>query len=285
MALTPVLDREEYIEQAYFFRTLRERLAENLPTQSILERVHEELLSTTRLPMAVQFLAAELKHTGQLSSGFARLRHYFTRFQTLVIAKTEAEKNRFSIEVGLEILEKEARYRTESPSREGLFVYCFETMSRNRLGYDEGLSALKDDAFFDEAWRGFFDLVRKQFGTHDFADLIFARSVMYVQEQRRRNPDYEPPLAPLFGEKEGKIARASLGRDPLYLFAALQRQLNYPAVPRMQHIPDPGKQVATLTQRLQAMETRLKLIEGEVRGKVDLSEFLARPPKLTDDEL
>jgi hypothetical protein len=284
MALTPVLDREEYIEQAYFFRVLRERVAENLPTQSILERLHEELLSTTRLPLAVQFLAAELKHTGQLSSGFARIRHYFTPFQTLVIANTEAEHNRFSIEVALEILEKEAHYRAGTPSREGLFVYCFETMSRNRLGYDEGLAALKDDAFFDDAWRGFFDLVRKQIGTHDFADLIYARSVMYVQEQQRRHPGYEPPLVPLFGEKEGKIARASLGRDPLYLFAALQRQLNYPAVPRTQHAPDPSKQIASLMQRLQGLETRLKLIEGEVRGKVDLSEFLARPPKFPDDQ-
>ena len=30
---TPLLDREEYIEQAYFFRVFRERLAESLPTQ------------------------------------------------------------------------------------------------------------------------------------------------------------------------------------------------------------------------------------------------------------
>lgn len=284
MALTPVLDREEYIEQAYFFRTFRERLGANQPTQAILERVHEELLSTTRLPMAVQFLTAEVKHTGQLSSGFARLPHYFTPFQTLVIAKTEAEQNRFSIEVALEILEKEANYRATAPSREGLFVYCFETMSRNRLGYDEGLLALKLDAFFDDAWRGFFDLVRKQIGSHDFADLIYARSVMYVQEQRRRDTEYQPPLVPLFGEKEGKIARASLGRDPLYLFAALQRQLNYPVVPRMQQVLDPSKQIATLLQRLQALETRLKLIEGEVRGKVDLSEFMARPPKNFEDD-
>ena len=68
-----ILDREEYIEQAYFFRTLRERMGENLATQDVLGRLHEEILSTTRLPMAVQFLAAELKHSGLLSSGFARL--------------------------------------------------------------------------------------------------------------------------------------------------------------------------------------------------------------------
>src|SRR5262249_8832173 len=31
-----ILDREEYIEQAYFFRVFRERLDENVPAQEIL---------------------------------------------------------------------------------------------------------------------------------------------------------------------------------------------------------------------------------------------------------
>ena len=52
----PVLEREEYIEQAYFFHTLRERLVDGLPSQDILSRIGEELLSTTRLPLAVSFL-------------------------------------------------------------------------------------------------------------------------------------------------------------------------------------------------------------------------------------
>ena len=34
-----MLEREEYIEQAYFFRTMRERVAENLATQDILLRI------------------------------------------------------------------------------------------------------------------------------------------------------------------------------------------------------------------------------------------------------
>ena len=73
LALAAVLDREEYIEQAYFFRTLRERLLENMPTQEVLTHIHEEILSITRLPLAIQFLGTELKHTGLLSSGFAKL--------------------------------------------------------------------------------------------------------------------------------------------------------------------------------------------------------------------
>src|SRR5690242_17680274 len=143
MVTAAVLDREEYIEQAYFFRVLRERLAENLAAQEILERVHQEILSTTRLPYAVQFLATELKHSGLLSSGFARLAHYFTPFQTFIIRMTEQEAQRFSTDTALLILERETQYRAGQVSPSGLFVYQFETLSRNRLGYDEGLTAMR----------------------------------------------------------------------------------------------------------------------------------------------
>ena len=50
------LATEEYIKQAYFFRTLQERLGQNLSTQDILVRLREELLATTRLPLAIDFL-------------------------------------------------------------------------------------------------------------------------------------------------------------------------------------------------------------------------------------
>src|SRR5207249_3346693 len=124
-----ILDREEYIEQAYFFRTLRERMSSNMATQEILGHVHEEILSITRLPFAIQFLATELKHTGQLSSGFARLPHYFTPFQAFVIRQSEEEKRRFALEIALLILEREAEYRAGQPTPAGLFVYQFEVLS------------------------------------------------------------------------------------------------------------------------------------------------------------
>src|SRR5436190_11906602 len=129
------MDREEYIEQAYFFHILRERLAENMPTQEVLGHIHEEILATTRLPLAIQFLATELKHTGLLSSGFAKLPHYFTPFQSFTIRQTEEERTRFSIEIGLLILERQAQYLASTPTQPGLFVYQFEALSRNRLGY------------------------------------------------------------------------------------------------------------------------------------------------------
>src|SRR5438128_11926525 len=90
-------ERDECIEQAYFFRTVRERLLENVPAQDIFARAHEELLTTTRLPLAVQFLATDLKHTGLVSIGFAKLPHYFTPFQTFVVQQAEAEKRRFTM--------------------------------------------------------------------------------------------------------------------------------------------------------------------------------------------
>jgi hypothetical protein len=269
----------------YFFRTLRERMMTNRAAQEILERLHEEILSTTRLPYAIQFLATELKHSGLLSSGFARLPHYFTPFQAFVMSRTEQEALRFSIDTALLILEREATYRSEQPTPAGLFVYQFEVLSRNKLGYDEGLDAMAEDPLFDTNWRDYTELVRRQGGTIEFADLVYLRSDCYIHEQRRENPEYVPPVPPLFGEREGKIARANRGRDPLYLFAALARQLNYPEVPRAKPRDDLAAKLETLQARYKELENRVKLLEAEVKGQIDLSEF-GKPELLdrSDDE-
>jgi hypothetical protein len=277
------LDREEHVEQGYFFRVLRERLATNTAAQEILENIHEEILSTTRLPLAIQFLATELKHSGLLSSGFARLPHYFTAFQTFVIQGTEQEARRFSTDLALLVLQREAEYRAGALTPQGLFVYQFETICRNRLGYDLGLVAMASDPYFDADWRAFLDELRRQIGVIDFADVVYLRSHLYVLEQRRREPDYEPPVPALFGEKEGKIAKANRGKDPLYLFAALQRQLGYPEVPRPRAPDDMVAKLDLLKAKLHELETRLKLVEGEVRGQVDLSQ-LGKPDLLKDED-
>lgn len=284
MALSILLDREEYIEQAYFFRVLRERLATNLATQEVLSRIHEEILSTTRLPLAIQFLATELKHAGVLSSGFNRLLHYFTPFQAFVIGQTEEGGQRISIETALLVLEREAAYRAGALTRPGLFVYQFEALSRNRLGYDDGLAAMAADPFYDVNWKEFVELVRRQLGVIDFGELVFLRSDLYVTEQRRSDPGYDPPVAPLFGEKEGKIARANRGRDPLYLFAALQRQLGYPEVPRPKVRDDAAAKLEVLQAKYRELEMRLRLIEGEVRGQVDIIHQLGKPELLKDED-
>jgi hypothetical protein len=38
------------------------------------------------------------------------------------------------------VLEREAQFRAGQVSPAGLFVYQFEVLSRNRLGYDDGLA-------------------------------------------------------------------------------------------------------------------------------------------------
>jgi hypothetical protein len=282
MGKSKLLERAEYIEQAYFFRVLRERMAGNMATQEVLEHIHQEILSTTRLPYAIQFLAAEVKHSGLLSTGFALLPHYFTPFQAFVVRGTEEETLRFSIDTALLVLQREAEYRAERVSPQGLFIYQFEVLSRNRLGYDAGLVALAADPAYNADWEAFLDGLRRQVGIVDFADLVYLRSDQYVNEQRRQDPNYEPPVPPLFGEKEGKIARANLGRDPLYLFSALQRQLNYPEVPRARPRDDVGAKIEILQARIRELESRLKVLEGELRGQIDLSQ-LGRPDLLKDE--
>src|SRR4051812_38559497 len=197
MSTATVLEREEYVEQAYLFRTVRDRLAENQPAQEVLLRVHDELLSSTRLPYAVQFLASELKHSGLLASGFAKLPHYFTAFQTYVVKQAEDAKSRFPMQTAFVVLEREASYRAEKPTRPGLFVYQFETLARNRLGYLEGVDAMAADSIYDTDWRAYIEGLRKQVGVIDFCDLVYLRSEFYVIEERRKNPAYVPEVPPL----------------------------------------------------------------------------------------
>jgi hypothetical protein len=282
--MSTVLEREEYVEQAYFFRTFRERVAQNMPTQEVLATLDQEILTTTRLPMAVQFLATEIKHSGLLATGFERLTHYFTAFQGFVVRQAEHEGLKFPFDTALLVLEREATYRANNPTTPGLFVYQFEAISRNRLGYMDGITAMEEDPFYDADWRAYLGTVRKSVGVVDFADLVYYRSDFAVIEQRRRNPAFAPTVPMLFGEKEGKIAKASRGRDPLFLFAALQRQLNYPEVPRPKQRDDATTKLEMMTQKVRELEARLKLLESETRGgPIDWSQF-AKPDLLKDEE-
>lgn len=273
----PVLDREEYIEQAYFFRAFRERLLDGQPAQDILARVGEELLSTTRLPMAISFLTSDIKANGLMSPAMARIGHYFTSFQTHVIAQAEDDVSRFPMDQALLILEREAKFKADGPSVPGLFVYQFEALSRNRLGYNKGLEAMAADPFYDEDWHDYIVTLRARIGDVDFADLIYVRSAFFVLERRRLHPDFQPKFPVLFGDKEGKIARANHGRDPLYLFSALQRQLGYPEVPRPRRPDESEGRVALLEQRVALLENRLKALESDGNDDVDLTQFQVKP--------
>lgn len=272
-------DREEYVEQAYFFRTYRERLEEGVSAQTILTSIHEELLSTTKLPLAVQFLAGEILLNGKLSGGMARLPHYFSPFQTYVMRMAEEDRSKFEQKTALHVLEREAEYRSGSPTPAGLFVYQFESLSRNRLGYDRGLEAMSADSVYDETWRAWMLKIRRLLGSADFADLIFSRSEFYVSEQRRkrRSKDFQAKFPVLFAAKEGRIAWANRGKDPLYMFAALQRHLNYPQVPFARPATGPERDIPMLKAQIEQLEKRLQLVEAELKGNLDLSQFYTKP--------
>ncbi|HEX4413325.1 MAG TPA: hypothetical protein VH107_06825 [Lacipirellulaceae bacterium] len=289
------LGREEYVEQAHFFRALAERLEINMPAQEVLQSVREEVLATTKLPLAIDFLLGELRHEGVLGPAMSLLPHYFTPFQTYIIQESENERLRFDLRVGLEILRREAEYRANAPTHQGLFLYQFEVLCRNRLGYDRGLEAVAKDPAFVGIWRDWIQKLRHQIGMVEIADVIYVHSEYYWQRQRAtertnkatddshdgEHSDSKARAPILFGDREGRIALANRKKDPLYLFSSLNRQLGYPEAPRVRPA---GKEEALLPQlarRLEQLEMRLKIMEEEQRGGIDLSKFYERPPGST----
>ena len=206
-----------------------------------------------------------------------KLAHYFTSFQTYVVQEAENERGRFDMRVATEILRYEAEYRSQGASRPGSFMYQFEALCRNRLRYERGLDAMADDPIYDEAWREWLQTVRRQIGIIDIADLVYVRSQHYVNERLRRHQEVDAGCAVLFGEKEGKIALANRRKDPLYLFAALQRHLGYPTVPRPAPVDETPQLIPQLMRRMERLETRIKLLEDEQRGGIDLTKFYGPP--------
>ena len=187
-----------------------------------------------------------------------------------------------NLRVALEVLRSEAEYRAAGASPQGLSVFHFEILCRNRLRYDQGLTAVAADPWYDENWRDWLLFVRRQVGIIDFADLVFVRSQFYHQRREAHAGESLPPEKPiLFGEKEGKIAFANRQRDPLFLFAALQRHLGYPPVPRAKRPDESAQLVPTLLRRVERLEQRTKLLEEENRdGTFDLTKFYAAASKL-----
>ena len=278
--LVATLDIEEYVEQAHFFGLLGERLLENTPAQEVLQTAREEALATTKLPLAIDFLLDELRHAGVMSHAMSRLGHYFTEFQAYIISEAEKERGRFDLRIGLEVLRQEAIYRSgadpsgKNPTVEGLFLYQFEVLCRNRLGYDRGLTAMAKDRAYPEAWHEWILSIRHQVGMVELADLIYVRShhAMNQTESANTGP------APLFGEREGRIALANRHKDPLYLFNSLHRHLGYPEPPRPKPASTETNPLPQLARRMEQLEKRIKILEEEQRGGFDLSQFYEKPP-------
>lgn len=274
--LTP-LGREEYVEQAHFFRAFADRIARNVPAQEVLSSVREEILATTKLPLAIDFMLAEVRHLGVMSQAMRKLSHYFTSFQAFIMEEAENDRSRFDLRIALAILHKEAEYRAGAPTPEGLFLFRFEVLCRNRLGYDRGLTAVGDDPGFDKAWRRWISDLRHQVGVIDIADLIYVQSEYYATIQARAGKR-DQGFIPLFGEREGRIALANRRKDPLYLFASFHRQLGYPEVPRQQAADPQQYLLPALARRVEQLETRLKLMEEEIRGGIDITKFYGPQP-------
>lgn len=308
-----MLPNAEYVEQAYLFDLLRQRIAEQTPMQELLGQLQHELLATTNLPMAIDFMLTELKHSGLMGLAMAKLSHYFTPFQTFLIQESEKETGRFSINVALQVLHADAKIRvdttalleavqvldcetisdprtpesrdgspTDKPTilkraRCGFFFFQFETVSRNRLGYDAGLNAMSNDPIYDADWSRWLSRLRDQVGLVDIADLIFLASDEYERRLLAEDLDTADKGPYLFGEREGRIALANRRKDPVYLFGAMQRHLGYPKVPRPIKVERDRDTIPSLLRRMERMESRIKLMEQEQRQEFDLSKFYEKP--------
>lgn len=267
-----LLEKDEYIEQRFFFKTFLERLEDGYSSQEILRAMKNEVLSTVKLPLAIDYLLAEIKLKGAMAGAMAVMKHYFSPFQTFVVQESEREGGRFDFKTALKILERLAGYLAGEPAPQGVFFYQLETVSRNRLGYDAALKAISDDPIYDEAWRRWIDVIlRRQIGVIDFASLIYVRSEYY----RQRHSE-EPEETLLFGEREGRIAWASRHRDPTFLFSALNRHLGYPKVPRPAHVQEEENQIPMLKRRIGLLESRMMLLEEQLKGGINLERFYVK---------
>ncbi len=271
------LERPEYVEQAYLYQLLRERTAEQIPMQESLEQIRFELLTTTNLPIAIDYLLTELKHSGLMSPAMFKLAHYFTPFQAYLVSEAEQETGRFAMDMALSVLEAEAKYRVQTASAEGLFFFQFEVLCRNRLNYDKGLTMISNDPIFDADWAKWILMLRAQIGLVDFADLLFLASDEYRERLIDAGESIEGKGPFLFGRREGRIALGNRQKEPLFLFSAMQRHLGYPAVPRRTPRDENPDLVPQLMRRMERLEGRIKLMEEERRTGLDITKFYKKP--------
>lgn len=273
-----MLETEEYIEQAYFFRVLVERLGENVPMQELFRSLREEVLSTTKLPLAIDFMYSELKHSGCFGPAMAKLDHYFSPYQTYVITAAEEDTGRFDMRVALNILRNLAEFLSKKPPLQAIFLYQFEVLCRNRLRYEQGLDAMSNDPLYPQEWREWITETRRQLGILGLGEMIYVRSEQYMlHRSSRESADVQPEKPILFGQKEGRIALANRKRDPLLLFAALQRHLGYPTVPRLEIVERPSETLPLMIRRMERLEQRIKLLEEEQKGGIDITKFYSPP--------
>lgn len=284
--MTAILAAEEYVEQAYLFGALAKQFSaegeQQQPLQTMLGWLKQEILATTKLPLAIDYLLAEIKHVGTMSTALSKLSHYFSAFQTYLISEAEREDGKFDIWQAFRILHEEAKLRSVNVAPNAMFFFQFETLCRNRLNYDYGLEAIARDPIYDAQWSAWIYSVRHKVSMVDITDLVYVHSEYYVaNESRRLGSDFEVPVPLLFSEKEGRIALANRRKEPLFFFSNLQRHLNFPASPKPIKYQEQQNQLPKLMRQIERLETRIKLLEEEQRQHgIDLSQFYKKPTKL-----
>ena len=267
------LGREEYVEQAHLFGLLLARTGEGIPIQELLAQLRHEVLATTKLPMAMDYMLTEVRHSGMMAPAMYKLGHYFTAFQSYLIEESEQESGRFLMETALKLLESEAKYRIEDPTPQGLFFFQFESLCRNRLSYDRGLTAISNDPMYDAKWAKWILSLRAQIGLVDLADLLLLASDEYKRRLVAAGESLDDKGPFLFGEREGRIAMANRQKEPLFLFGAMQRHLGYPAVPRPKPADKEKELIPQMARRIERLEMRIKILEEENRNGMDITRF------------
>ncbi len=241
--------------------------------QELLEQIRFELLATTKLPFAIDYLLTELKHSGLMSPAMQKLAHYFTSFQAFLVHQAEEEAGRFTMQTALQVLEAEANYRLKNCSPAGLFFFQFEVLCRNRLHYDRGLTAISSDPIFSSDWSKWILQFRAQVGLVEISDLLFLCSEEYEERLKSAGQTVEGKGPFLFGRKEGRIAFGNRRKEPLFLFGALQRHLGYPVVPRPVRQDENKEVIPQMMRRIERLESRIKLMEEERRASLDITKF------------
>ena len=100
--------------------------------------------------------------------------------------------------------------------------------------------------------------------------MIYVRSELYRQNRGAAEK------AILFGEKEGRIALANRRKDPLLLFSALRGTWATRAFPACASRTRKRYLLPALQRRVDRLENRLRLVEEEPRGGINLARYYAR---------
>ena len=263
------LDREEYVEQAYFFQTLRERMQQDMSTQDLLVAIRQEILATTMLPFALDFMAGELRLTGGFATAMARLPHYFTPFQTYVVGEAEKAEGRFDFRIALEILQREVEYRAAGRRRKASSSISSRPSAATAWATTAAWRPSPPIAIFDENWREWILTVRRQVGLIDFGrhDLRPQRALSQdAGEGREADPVRRKGGANRAGQSPQGSALSVFGAA-----AALGLSERAAAAAR----GHAAISSARLQQRVDRLETRVEAFEEELRGGINLSRFYA----------